>query len=332
MKIDFKHQHAAHCESGAIGSLLRHGGINVSEPMTFGIGGGLFFIHVPFMRLGDIPFTAYRDAPGVIIRRACRRLGVKLIRQRFSDPVRGMQTLDDTLKRGVPVGLQTSVFWLPYFPPEMRFQFNAHNLVVYGKEGDHYLISDPVGEQPVTCPSADLARARFAKGLLAPKGLLYYPSQIPSDLDIPRLARDAMRAAAKRMLNIPIPYFGVRGIRRLARTLPTWPRKKGVEQAKRWVGSIVRMQEEIGTGGAGFRFLYAAFMQEAAVALGSSPLERLSERLTEIGDHWREFAVQGAMLCQGRVDGAPAYAEMSRLLEECASREERLFRDLLDTV
>lgn len=37
--IHFQH---AHCESGVTTNLLRHYGIEISEPMAFGIGAGLF--------------------------------------------------------------------------------------------------------------------------------------------------------------------------------------------------------------------------------------------------------------------------------------------------
>jgi hypothetical protein len=37
-----------------------------------------------------------------------------------------------------------------------------------------------------------------------------------------------------------------------------------------FIGHLVRMQEEIGTGGAGFRFIYAGFLQEAAHLLGQA--------------------------------------------------------------
>ena len=70
-----------------------------------------------------------------------------------------VEALDEGLARGLPIGCQTGAFWLPYFPPAFRFHFNMHNLVVIGREGDHYLISDPVFEQPVRCASADLLRA-----------------------------------------------------------------------------------------------------------------------------------------------------------------------------
>src|SRR5436189_5063966 len=92
----------------------------------------------------------------------------------------GMERLDALLDSGKLVGLQTSVYWLPYFPPDLRFHFNAHNLLVYGRERDEYLISDPVAEMAVRCARADLARARFAKGVLAPRGLLYFLKTRPA--------------------------------------------------------------------------------------------------------------------------------------------------------
>ncbi len=331
MEVCFQHRHAAHCESGAISALLRHQGLNLSEPLAFGIGGGLFFLHVPFIKMGGIPLTSYRDAPGKIIKRLCHRLGIRMRTERYRDPDQGMRALDELLKRGVPVGLQTSVFWLPYFPPDMRFQFNAHNLVAYGKRGNDYLLSDPVAEAPVSCPAADLRRARFAKGLFAPRGLIYYPESVPADPDLKRVVRGAIRATAKRMLEIPLPFMGVRGIRHMAKRLEHWPDKYGAERAQVWVGSVVRMQEEIGTGGAGFRFLYAAFLQEAAAITNQPALDRLASLLTSAGDRWREFAVRGARLCKAQGTNKESYGELANILRDCANREDNIFRELRET-
>ena len=85
----------------------------------------------------------------------------------FRKPEEGTRRLDELLEQGRIVGIQTSAFWLPYFPEDMRFHFNAHNLIVYGRDGDDYLVSDPVFEEPVRCHRASLTKARFAKGALA---------------------------------------------------------------------------------------------------------------------------------------------------------------------
>ena len=43
MVTNFVHHQSAHCENGVASNLLRHKGVNISEPMVFGIGSGLFF-------------------------------------------------------------------------------------------------------------------------------------------------------------------------------------------------------------------------------------------------------------------------------------------------
>jgi len=328
LTIVFEHRHAGHCESGTVSALLRHQGLDMSEPMVFGIGGGLFFLHLSIVKMGGIPLTSYRDAPRAIFKNIGRRLGVRWRTHRYRDPVAAMRALDEFLAQDRPVGLQTSVFWLPYFPPDMRFQFNGHNLVAYGKRDNAYLISDPVGEHPVTCPAEDLQRARFAKGPFAPRGLTYYPEYVPANPDLKRAARDAIRATAKRMTGLPLPFLGVRGIRRLAGKLERWPDTLGHDSARLWVGSVVRMQEEIGTGGAGFRFMYAAFLQEAGELLGSDVLRDSARELTAVGDRWREFAVLGAQLVKHRADDPDIYRRLAETLGECAEREEKIFTRL----
>lgn len=328
----FIHRHAAHCESGAISALLRNRGLDLSEPMVFGIGNGLFFLYMPFVKIGGIPLTAYRAAPKAIIKNICKRLRITLHTERFRNPEQGMAELDHLLENGIAVGLQTGVFWLPYFPRDMRFQFNAHNLVVFGKKDDNYLISDPVFEHPVTCSYDDLQRARFAKGIFAPKGLLYYPKNIPVLPDLKKVIRKAIRQTCNRMLNIPLPFVGVRGIRCMANAIERWPIKLGLEQAPVYVGSVVRMQEEIGTGGAGFRFMYTAFLQESADLLGLSALKDAAKMMSETGDRWREFAVKGAQLCKGRETSKDIYKELAEIVRDCATCEEKIFRLLKQVV
>jgi hypothetical protein len=98
------------------------------------------------------------------------------------------------------------------------------------------------------------------------------------------------------------------------------------EYSLNYVGHIVRMQEEIGTGGAGFRFIYAAFLQEAAHITGLNELAVLSERLNEIGDGWREFALKAARMIKGREPFEPrTLVDMLRLQ---AQSETEFFRAL----
>ncbi len=326
MIVPFQHRHSGHCESGVTASLLSQGGLDISEPMVLGLSAGLTFAHFPFFKVGGLPLTSYRMPPGAIYKGLAKNIGFRLHSERFRQAEDGMRALDRHLADGRAVGLQSSVFWLPYFPPAMRFHFNAHNLIVYGKEGDDYLVSDPVFEHPQRCPAADLARARFVKGALAPRGLLYYPEKLPATVDYARAVPRAIRKTVNMMLRTPLPFIGVRAIRRLARRLEKL--KDGDPRyARLFVGQIIRMQEEIGTGGGGFRFMYAAFLQEAGEKLNRAELLEASARMTETGDAWRVFALAGARLVKDK--SSTDFAGLGAALMQCADREERVYRPLL---
>ena len=85
----------------------------------------------------------------------------------------------------------------------------------------------------------------------------------------------------------------------------------------------MRMQEEIGTGGAGFRFIYAAFLQEAASLAGRPALAALAEELVAIGDQWREFALSVALMIRGREALEPR--TLADRLGAIADREQAFF-------
>ncbi|MBI5428915.1 MAG: BtrH N-terminal domain-containing protein [Nitrosomonadales bacterium] len=318
----FRHRHAAHCESGVAAALMSHHGAAISEAMAFGLSSALSFAYLPFVKLTGFPLIAYRMPPRFILRGMAKPFRTRFRFETFRDPAAGMRRLDELLAQGKVVGLQTSVFWLPYFPEDMRFHFNAHNLLVYGKQGDEYLISDPVAEEPQRCAAADLQRARFAKGVLAPKGLLYYPETVGNTEVTPDAVRKAIRKTARIMLG-PIPLVGVRGMRMLAGKVA---RLKPDEYGLNYVGHIVRMQEEIGTGGAGFRFLYASFLQEAADIAGLPELRALAERMNEIGDGWRAFGLKAVRMIKGREAFDPAL--LAGMLRGQAENEAEFFRAL----
>lgn len=327
---DFPHKHSAHCESGTAQALMLQQNYEISEAMTFGIGSGIFFGFMPFVKVDRLPLTTYRIMPGGIIKRAAKRLNVKLRQHTYRSEDKAMDELDRLLASGLTVGAQVGVYWLPYFPPLMRFHFNAHNLLIFGKDGDDYLISDPVLDHPVRCSAKDLRRARFAKGPLAPKGKIYYIEGTPDGDLLRKSAIQGIHETCNKMLKIPVPLFGVKGIHYLAKRLETWPERYGREEANVHLGQVIRMQEEIGTGGAGFRFIYAAFLQQASVLLGKKDLLVLSDKLTSVGDDWRHFALGGARIVKDRNGVKETYADLAAILHHCADQEKVIFSELRD--
>lgn len=300
---NFQHYQAAHCETGVVSSILTHNGLPMSEPMAFGLASGMTFAYIPLVKLSGMPLIAYRMPPRSIIKGVQKQLGVTIRYQTFRNPTEGMKALDEQLAQGRLVGLQTSIFWLPYFPETMRFHFNAHNVLVYGREGNDYLISDPVFENPVRCDASSLQKARFAKGALASKGMMYFPTFVPASFDLKRASRQAIRKNFRIMTGAPLPIIGIRGIRYLGKKII----KLSLDAGKRdhylphFLSHIVRMQEEIGTGGAGFRFIYAAFLRETGSALDNELLREAAQLMTDAGDSWRLFALQSSKIGKGRM-------------------------------
>lgn len=299
--MTFAHRQSAHCESGVVANMLSLRGLPMSEPMAFGLSSALAFAYIPLIKLSGMPLIAYRMPPGYILKGIQKQLGVRFARHTFRDAERGMRALDEVLDTQGTVGLQAGVFWLPYFPPQMQFHFNAHNLIVYGRDGDDYLISDPVFETTTRCASAALKQARFAKGALASRGLLYYPEKLPQEIDYATAIPAAIRRNFRTMTKAPLPIIGIRGIRYLAKNIiALGARADGRKHLNLYLGHIVRMQEEIGTGGAGFRFIYASFLRESAKLLNNDLLAQASIQLTDAGDEWRRFALQASKMCRDR--------------------------------
>jgi hypothetical protein len=326
----FKHSQFAHCESGVVSTLLTHYGLKISEPMAFGITSTLSFVFLPIVKLNNMPLIAYRDLPKNIVKNIEKILGVKVFKKQYKDMLEANLELTKLVEdENKLVGLQTSVFYLPYMPENMRFHFNAHNLLVYGKVGKTYNVSDPVFEDVVECNEKDLTTARFAKGVFAPNGFIYYPTYIPTDIDFTSILRKAIRKNAKSMIT-PFPYAGVKGMRKLAKAIEKLEKSNDSRYIKNYLTHIVRMQEEIGTGGGGFRFLYAAFLQEAKeFGLDKDKLQKASELITESGDTLRLFALK----CVESAKKLEKFnsKEISEILLKASFLEEEAFK-LLKTI
>ena len=331
MKIEFEHHQGAHCESGVTSNLLwQTSGGKITEPLAFGIGAGLFYVQVPFIKINNGPAIAFRNMPGFIFNRTCKSLGIPVTRKKFRSKETAARFLDDRLKEGISVGCQVGVYYLPYFPKEYRFHFNAHNIVIFDKTGDIYTVSDPIMELPSVLTSYELERVRFAKGALAPRGHLYYPSKKVeiNDQTIKKAIKSGVQKNVFNMLQIPGPFAGVKGIKTTGLKIKKWRDKLGIEKAGSYLAQMVRMQEEIGTGGGGFRYIYAAFLQQAEAYSPGNHLNDISVLFTTAGDKWRESAVHAAGIYKGRLGTQADFNAMGEYLVEISEIEKNAFQAL----
>ena len=327
----FVHQQAAHCETGVTSALFRSQGVDISEPMIFGISSGIFFGYLPFMKLSHLPITAFRSKPGSVFRKAAKRLGANFVIKTYRDPRQGMDELRQVLKTGQIVGLATNLYWLPYVSERHRQNFSGHNIIVLREIEGGFRICDPTFAL-VDCTADGLEQARFVPGPLNPRGYMYYTKSVNPHPDLRGVCIKGMKDSCNLMLRIPLPIFGVRGMRLLAKKVIKSPDKLGFQEACRHLAGTVRWVEETGTGGAGFRYMYAVFMQEAAELFGSEDLAQLSRDMTAIGDTWRDFSVMSARIIKQRNKPEENFANAGGLILQCADREEAFFKNLQKVV
>jgi len=276
------------------------------------------------------PVVSFRPLPGVIFKRVTKTLKLNVTVKRFKKaPQKAMQVLDENIEKKIPTGMVVGAYFLTYFPEKYRFHFNAHNIVVFGKKDNKYYISDSIMENVETLSYDDLLRVRYAKGAFAPEGKMYYIKSYPDNIDINTAIRKSIKRTCKQMVVFPGNLIGVSAMRYLAKHILKWEKKLSQKQAVKNVCSLVRMQEEIGTGGAGFRYLYAAFLQEAGKRLNKPELNNFSKEMTSIGDKWRQFAIDSARVCKSRQKEGESFKSISDLLIEISKMEEIFFKKLL---
>ncbi len=327
--INYTHRQAGHCESGATSNLLNYYGINMSEPMAFGIGNGLYFSYIPFLKVQFAPMISFRNLPNTVFHRSMKYLGIEAtVIKKFRDPKEAMVALDRNLEKGIPTGMQVGVFNLTFFPPEYRMHYNMHNLVCYGKEGDLYHISDTVMETAQVLTYEDLLRVRYAKGVFAPEGKMYWIDKIPNELDIKSAVSMGIKKTVYEMIKIPFPLIGVKGLKWMGRDLRKWPKKHGVDKASFYLGQVLRMAEDFGTGGAGFRFIYGDFLKEAGEKFNHTELLEASQMMGKTANKWREFTYIGARNCKNRSKPEEDYGMLGDMMHEIAGMEEQVYKKL----
>ena len=74
--------------------------------------------------------------------------------------------------------------------------------------------------------------------------------------------------------------------------------------------------------------MYAAFLQEAAVMLKLDWIIKESEEMTEIGDKWRDFALNAGRVIKERNLTPETFNTINQILLEIAEREKKLFKKL----
>ncbi len=330
---NYPNQRNRHCETGTILNMLKYYGYEgMSETMAFGLGSGFNFVYSPFLRMRGVKLPMFRIRPGLIAKNFCERMNIGFHGFEYGYRVdRSMAALDELVEKQIPVGMVVNVANLHYFSPVVNeSNFNGHVFTVIGKEGTTYTIADTdtrlTTDDYVFLEEGIMRKSRFTSGMAAPRGKMFYIDPLPADfgknMDLKPAVIQGLEETCRRMLRVPIRFYGWTGLHYFAGSLKRWKwwfSEKLIAFIMLW---IYRLIETTGTGGAGHRYMYADFLKEAAELFGNEVLADCAELMSTNADTWRRFSLD----CRRYMKSDNiTLKEMAELLETIGQQEKQIF-------
>lgn len=275
-----------HCETTATGTLLLQLGIELSEPMLFGLGEGLGYIFWN-MKTMDFPFIGGRVKPDILTRNIAKNLNLELTVKETSSSAKAWASVKEILDKGQPVGLKMDCYHLEYF--SNPFHFAGHYAAIYGYDHQNaFLVDTRQQGGQVQTSLQSLALARAEKGPMASKNLYYTLKKSDQEFDLKEAVINAVRNNTTEYLNPPITNIAYKGILKTSSEIVKWFHTSKDIEAE--FGLSAMMMEKAGTGGALFRNLYRDFLKESYNLLNLEQLKGGYEAFTEIAELWTTVA------------------------------------------
>jgi len=275
-----------HCETTTTGTLLRQLGIELSEPMLFGLGEGLSFIFW-HMKTMDFPFLGGRIKTDLLTENIARNLKLELKVKETSSVNKAWTEVKNLIDAGIVVGLKLDCYHLEYF--SRPFHFAGHYAAIYGYDAERaYLVDTRQQGGKVHTSLESLARARAEKGPMSSRNLYYTLGLTGATFDLVTVIPEAIRNNAKAYLKPPIQNIAYKGILKTASAIQDWfSKSKNREQE---FAAAANIMERAGTGGALFRNLYRDFLKESYDLLQVDILQAAYIDFVEIAALWTKVA------------------------------------------
>jgi hypothetical protein len=331
-----------HPETATLANVMANQGVVsrvTGEPLTeaaiLGIGGGLgagyilweFQRHAaPVLTLG---FRNQWQYPAAWTVKTLHRLGIEPDVHETGGAIGAREALDACLDAAMPaitlVDLQEIGTWAQ---PEALSGQDGLVVVVFGRDADGSYLVDDRGQHPLRVSPAVMAAARGRTGSYKHRivGLRTTPGPIPAE---------RIRAAMRAGLQDQVEHLRSRSD---SFSLPAW-RKWGRlmtdhRNAKAWplvfadgrglfaalLALLERVDGGVGASGGHLRELYAASLDEAAVALDNPALGDAARAWQDVADRWEELADAAV---PPDLDGAAEAVEAVEALHEAVMAGEQ---------
>ena len=259
---NWKHLPGMHCGSVAIRDVMNFYGLRYSEETCFGLGSGLGFYYL-INESASPTRSIHLRGPGMEVN-FFNHFGMGIIDWSYEDnPGKASDDLIESINNGIPVLIQTDIFYLDYYNSNTHFP--GHIVVVCGYDDERgiFYLSDTAFDDLMEVSFEKLDISRSSKQ--QPYPLRNNNIKVVLDsksIDLNKVVPEAIRKNAELMVNgseNPRGKSGLDVIKLWAEDLPGWADLEDWKWSSRFAYQVISKR---GVDGAGFRWIYRDFLNE----------------------------------------------------------------------
>ena len=285
--IKTTHVPGLHCCSTAIADLVRFHGFGWSEDFCFGIGGGLGITYLKTPQASPTRLLHTRSLG--YEERFFNAIGVTDFSWVSAATVEeSEQQLITALNENRPALLLTDIYYLHYFNSSSHFP--GHGIMAWGcnKEEQTFYVTDTEREKGETVSFEKMRKARVSQQIpFIYNGDFYAPQHLDKPTDLKNLCQQVIKENASRLLVATDPTSGISALQTLIDDFSDWESSTDWQWNCRFAYQTI---EKRGTGGSGFRKMYARFLNESSQYLNSIKELHLEDKMLKSAQSWHELS------------------------------------------
>lgn len=320
--LSVTHKKGRHCASTGIRDMMNHYGVAWSEAMCFGIGAGLgiWYIDVPDGSLSRLIHTRSAD----LEKEFFNRIGFDFKWEQHTNAAESEKMLIRRLDQGRPALLRTDIYHLPYYNTHTHFP--GHAIVVWGydQQSQVFRVTDTERMDPIEVAFSDMRLARYAKGgFFNMTGDMFAPANLKVPENMSEVVMDAVVAQSRILMDKSLDFQGIAGLKKWENELGRWENFPDWQWTARFTYQLI---EKRGTGGGGFRLMYADFLREAGKYIPAIAESGLADRMHAAGLAWRDLAYA---LKRASENQKPDFREVAVELKKVETQERSYHREVI---
>lgn len=289
------YKRGSHCTSASIMNMCSYYGVNLSEDVCFGLGGGLGFSFYKIEQMSKYCFSGRsRDLERLFF----ETLGVKAQHKycmKNNTVWEDLKYIVKEKKRPVLVKLDISTldYLKEYFKLSEKMELSEHFAVIIGVNQDSVVISEYFKKEPIVLSKEQLfysMNQRFEEKSLYNQ---YYDIHFTFDQkNLVQALKHSIYINSHQMLYGFGANLGLPGLKKFVNDIRMWSQYMSFEDARKNYLFAYISFEKIGTGGGNFRRIYSRFLRESANILNIEGLHGIMNLYAELAILWKKVSLE----------------------------------------